>query len=101
MPTDPHPYPHPPRHPPTPARLEWWANTLTCLADFAVEVTATADGAGWDAVAQPPFTGAQAEALDLFLAADPWFTLRHPDGTTDPVEVTYTQDVNHLRLSAR
>ncbi|WP_330301432.1 hypothetical protein [Streptomyces sp. NBC_00503] len=79
--------------------------------DFAVELTAldaedeTADASDgavcWAAAVRPPFDGEEAEVLAFFLDADPWFTLRRPDGTTTTVEATYAGDVNRLRLHAR
>lgn len=99
MPTD------PPAPPGPPARLQWWANTRTCLADIAVELTPPADGPGtgpgtsWDA-SPHPLLDAEAENLAFLLAADPWFTLVHPDGTTAEVKATHTpENPTRLRLT--
>jgi hypothetical protein len=60
------------------ARLEWWANSVTCLADVDVDVTVSVTAVGWHARAamQPDVDD---EALDFLLELDPLFTLRFPD----------------------
>ncbi|HCT76210.1 MAG TPA: hypothetical protein DGG94_04095 [Micromonosporaceae bacterium] len=64
----------------SPARLEWWANSVTCLADVEVDVTISVAETGWHARAalRPDVDD---EALDFLLELDPLFTLRFPDGS--------------------
>ncbi|MGC0416334.1 hypothetical protein [Embleya sp. AB8] len=82
------------------AQLEWWANPLTCLADFPVRVSHTHGPDTWHAAVSPPLTGEIGEGAEWLIALDPWFTLRFADDSTIEVEVTHSGDVNDLRLVA-
>ncbi|GAB3881805.1 hypothetical protein GCM10029964_038510 [Kibdelosporangium lantanae] len=58
-----------------PARLEWQANSSTCLGSFDVDLSVVVDDAGWHASATfltPP----QGEDWALLMRLDPYFTLR-------------------------
>jgi hypothetical protein len=71
----------------TAARLEWWANSLTCLAAFPVSVTIAVGEQGWQATGQ---LARSEEGPDLaaFCELDETFDLRLPDDSTVVVVVT-------------
>jgi len=71
----------------TAARLEWWANSQTCLAAFEVSVTIAVDAHGWRAAGQLTRTE-EAPELAALCELDEAFDLRFPDGSTAVVLVT-------------
>ncbi len=79
------------------ARLEWWANSETCLISAPVRVTAGPGGHGWEAVAETEPGHAESEELRQLVRDDPWFTLRTADGSSVAVEVEPSGDVLKLR----
>lgn len=79
------------------ARLEWWANSETCLISVPVRVTAGPGGRGWEAVAETEPGRTEDEELRQLAREDPCFTLRSADGSSVPVEVDPSGDVLKLR----
>ena len=82
----------------TSGRLEWWANSLTCLAAFEVSVKLTTLEDVWEAtgqLARPDEASGLATVCDL----DPVFDLRFPDESTITVEVTPLTPTGHFTLT--
>ncbi|TCC11266.1 hypothetical protein [Kribbella soli] len=71
----------------TAARLEWWANSLTCLAAFPVSVTIAVGEQGWQATGRLARTE-EGPDLAAFCELDEAFNLRLPDDSTVVVLVT-------------
>jgi len=87
-----------------PARLEWWANSTTCLGSFDVNVTAVVDDAGWHTSATfvAPPRGEDREGWLFLLRLDPHFTLRPlaDEQATILVRVAEDQGDGRLLLTA-
>lgn len=60
------------------ARLEWWANSDTCLGAWDVNLTVTVDDAGWHASATFDASpqGEEREGWSFLMRLDPHFTVR-------------------------
>jgi hypothetical protein len=71
----------------TSARLEWWANRLTCLAAFDVSVTILVEGQRWQATGQL-VRPEERNDLASFCDLDGAFDLRLPDESTVAVMVS-------------
>ncbi|WP_242908748.1 hypothetical protein [Actinomadura terrae] len=71
------------------ARLEWWANTLTCLSSEGVRVVIVSDDSGWLASAtfSPPLTAEEQEGWRFLMALSPAFLLRFDDDEDAEIEV--------------
>lgn len=69
------------------ARLEWWVNSLTCLAAFPVLVTIVVGEEGWKATGQLTRTE-EGPDLAAFCELDETFELCLPDDSTVVVAVT-------------
>ncbi len=86
-----------------PARLEWWANTSTCLAAAEIDLTITVQDAMWQATADPapPLQGEDREGWSFLLRLSPYATLVLPGEANDRIEVHVEEaDAGHLVLTA-
>lgn len=79
-----------------PARLEWWANTSTCLGSVDVEVSVTVDARGWHASAAfaSRLDDDEQEGWSFLMDLSPYFTLRllEDEGSTIDVGVVEEPD---------
>lgn len=87
-----------------PARLEWHANSVTCLGLIDVDLSVVVDDVGWHASARfvAPLLGEDREGWRFLPQLDPYFTLRFlEDGqATILVRVDEEADGGRLRLTA-
>jgi hypothetical protein len=83
-----------------PARLEWQANSDTCLGSFDVDLTVVVDDAGWHAsatfAARPQ--GEDREAWSFLMQLDPYFTLRLLEGEHATILVRVDEEEEEGRL---
>lgn len=72
-----------------PARLEWWANSSTCLAAVEIELTATVQGTSWEAsaVPAPALDDQEWEGWSFLLELSPYATLVLPGAREGGIEV--------------
>ena len=64
------------------ARLEWWANTSTCIDKYDIDVTIMVDAAGtWRATGRhaAALDTTQREGWDFLMEMDPHFSIAFPD----------------------
>ncbi|TDD20077.1 hypothetical protein E1218_23035 [Kribbella turkmenica] len=71
----------------TAARLEWWANSSTCLAAFEVSVTISVGDHGWEATGELARIE-EGDDLTFFCDLGDAFDLCFPDESTVAVTVT-------------
>lgn len=87
-----------------PARLEWQANSVTCLGSIDVDLSVVVDDVGWHASARfvAPLLGEDREGWRFLLQLDPYFTLRflEDEQATILVRVDEEADGGRLRLTA-
>lgn len=84
-----------------PARLEWWANSSTCLAavEIEIELTATVQGTSWQASAAPApaLDDQEREGWSFLLELSPYATLVIPGASDGGIEV-YVEEAGADRL---
>ncbi|MGW3328002.1 hypothetical protein [Streptomyces virginiae] len=79
------------------ARLEWWANSSTCLETYDIDITVTVD-----AVGRSWATGRHADALDttqregwdFLMEMDPHFSLAFPGEDRGGIMVRVVEEEN-------
>jgi hypothetical protein len=82
-----------------PARLEWWANPVTCLGSVEVVVVVQVAADGWAGHASL-VDEEDREGLDFLCELDPLFSLRFGDGRTADVTVGERADNGRFLLAA-
>lgn len=86
-----------------PARLEWQANSSTCLGSFDVDLAVVVDDAGWHASATfvTPPRGQDREGWAFLMRLGPYLTLRllEDEQATILVRVDEGAQEGHLLLT--
>jgi hypothetical protein len=83
-----------------PARLEWQANSDTCLGSFDVDLTVVVDDTGWHASATfvAPPQGEDREGWAFLMQLGPYFTLRLLEDEQATILVHVNEEAQEGRL---